>query len=56
LRSGSPGSRVNADKVLKESRNSPDPKNFVSENFKKDMKKFGLNSDMKKLKSFKMCL
>ena len=41
---------------MQQSRNSPDPKGFVRENFKKDMKKFGINNDMKKLKNFKMCL
>ena len=56
LRSGSPGCRGNVDKVMKESMNSPNPKKYLKDNFKNDMKKFGLQKDMKNLKSFKFCL
>ena len=37
MRSGSPGNRVNADRVLLKSKNSPNPKQYIKENFKKDM-------------------
>jgi hypothetical protein len=36
--------------------NSPNPKEYLKNNFKNDMKKFGLHKDMKNLKSFKFCL
>ena len=42
LRSGSPGCRANVDQLFKQSMNSPNPKKYLKDNFKNDMKKFGL--------------
>jgi hypothetical protein len=57
LRSGSPGSRVNhCQGLIKNTLNSPDPKQFLKNNFKDEMQQLGLAKDMKKLKSFKFCL
>lgn len=36
--------------------NSPNPKEYLKNNFKSDMKKFGLHKEMKNLKSFKFVL
>lgn len=56
MRSGSPGNRHNCDKLITESLQAEDPKQFLKVNFKTDMKRFGLNSEMKKLKTFKFAL
>ena len=57
LRSGSPGSRVNhTQNLIKNTLNSPDPKEYLKKNFKEEMKHNGLFTDMKKLKSFKFTL
>ena len=56
MRSGSPGSRNHCDKLIADTMMSSNPKEFLKVNFKTNMKKLGINSDLKKLKSFKLAL
>ena len=56
VRSGSPGVRNNVDGIINQSLQATDPKEFLKTNFKSDMKRFGLNTEMKKLKQFKAIL
>ena len=53
-RSGSPGTCTNL--IMQQSQEASDPKRFLKVQFKKEMKKFGIKKDMKKLKSFKVAL
>ena len=56
MRSGSPGSRQPCKKLIKDSMNSHDPKEFLKSHFKNDMKRLGLNKEMKNLKTFKVLI
>jgi hypothetical protein len=56
MRSGSPGSRQPCKKLIKDSMNSNDPKEFLKSNFKSAMKRLGFDKEMKSLKTFKVLI
>ena len=53
LRSGSPGNRNNGMDIYDQSLKSNDPKQFIENKFKVEMKQSGIHKDIKNLRNFK---